>query len=59
MEERISIHITIPKTIPDDNWSGWDLESFQLSEHLHDLIRGYGIEKLRESLNECEQFLKK
>jgi len=55
--KRIKLRISVPKETPDSNWKDWDLESFILEEHLFDLIKSYGIEKIKEELEMCENFL--
>jgi hypothetical protein len=59
IKERIILEISVPKTKPDPNWKGWDLETFELREHLANLINAYGIGILKEELNECEWLLNK
>ncbi len=57
--ERITLEVSVPKERPDENWREWDEETFYLREHLHKLIEAYGIDVLREELNECEWLLDK
>lgn len=52
--DRIELKISVPKTKPNANWTGWDLETFELREHLFDLIDSYGIEILKQEITECE-----
>lgn len=59
MYKRKNITVSILSEKPDNNWTGWDEESFYLREHLHELIKVYGVEILKEELKECEFFLNK
>ena len=38
---------------------GWDEETFYLREHLYELIKVYGIDVMKQELNECEWLLNK
>jgi len=58
-EERKTLTVSVLKESPNDNWKGWDLETFYLREHLHELIKVYGIDIMKEELNECEWLLNK
>ena len=58
-EERKLLTISVLKETPHENWNGWDMETFYLREHLHELIKVYGIDLLKEELNECEWILNK
>ena len=56
--DRITLSISVPIIKPDANWNGWDLETFILSEHIHSLIRAYGIEIIISELKDCKNFNK-
>jgi len=58
-KERKTLTVSVLKESPNDNWKGWDLETFYLREHLHELIKVYGIDIMKEELNECEWLLNK
>jgi len=57
--ERKELKVSVPVIKPDSNWTGWDEETFHLREHLHDLINSYGLDTLRQELNECEWLIDK
>lgn len=52
--KRKDLKISVPEAQPDLDWTGWDLETFYLIEHLHELINSYGLERLQYELKECE-----
>jgi hypothetical protein len=58
-KERKTLTVSVLKETPDDNWRGWDEETFYLREHLHELIKVYGIDVMKQELNECEWLLNK
>jgi hypothetical protein len=58
-KERKTLTVSVLKERPDDNWKGWDEETFYLREHIHELIKVYGIDVMKEELNECEWLLNK
>ena len=58
-KERKTLTVSVLKETPDDNWRGWDEETFYLREHLYELIKVYGIDVMKEELNECEWLLNK
>lgn len=55
--KRKELKISVPDEKLNDN--DWDFETFYLREHLHELIKIYGLDVLKEELNECEWFLNK
>ena len=58
-KERKTLTVSVLKETPDDNWRGWDEETFYLREHLYELIKVYGIDVMKQELNECEWLLNK
>jgi len=57
LNDRIELKFSALKTKPDDNWTGWDSEIFYLRGHLFGLIKSYGIDILKEELNECDKII--
>tara|TARA_Y100001937_G_C7111098_1_gene327644 strand:+ start:1607 stop:1801 length:195 start_codon:yes stop_codon:yes gene_type:complete len=55
-KQRKTLTVSVLNEKPDKNWEDWDLESFYLREHLENLIEIYGIDFIREELNDCESF---
>ena len=58
-KERKILTVSILKETPDDNWRGWDEETFYLREHLCELIKVYGIDVMKQELYETEWILNK
>lgn len=57
---RRTIQVSILSEKPDDDWNGWDEESFKLREQLlYKLLDVYNINYLKQELDECQWLLNK
>ena len=56
---RVELKISVPKHKLDPNNTHWDEETFNLSEHLLELSKHYGIEQIKETLTDCEWVINK
>jgi hypothetical protein len=59
MKGRKELKISVPKYKPQLGNVHWDEEYFHLCEHLLDLSKHYGVELLKESINDCEWVINK
>ena len=52
---RKDLTISVPSEPMDPNDHNWDMESFNLIEHLFELIKIYGYNQLMDELKECKR----